>query len=234
MSENITDSKFDAAANLDTLALGVSPSQSLAMLSAVMAQTLAMAMYNAVGAQQNASTVRGAAITMACAGILSLPIAETDKHSSASASAEAGAVKPALDLAAAKAQGETTSSAPAASASGQAGATAVDAVIVDAINQIQRAVMSPQSVQTSAAGKAYQAVAHSAALAVQDAVNALSGISTIAATASAIALTRFLTTGDPKYLAGVGAAVDMVKLATDDFARISTAASAAVTGFPSG
>jgi hypothetical protein len=234
MSENSTDNNFDAAANLDTLALGVSPSQSLAMLSAVMAQTLGMAMYNAVGAQQNASTVRGAAITMACAGILSLPIAETDKHSSASASAQAGAVKPALDLAAAKAQGESTSPTPGGSASLQAGATAVDAVIVDAINQIQFAVLSPQSVRTSGAGKAYQLVAHSAALAVQDAANALSGMSTIAATASGVALTRFLTTGDPKYLAGVAAAVDMVKLATDDFARISAAASAAVNGFPSG
>jgi hypothetical protein len=234
MSENSTDNSFDAAASLDTLALGVSPSQSLAMLSAVMAQTLGMAMYNAVGAQQNASTVRGAAITMACAGILSLPIAETDKHSQASASAQAGAVKQALDTAATKVPGETASPTPGASASRQAGAAAVDAVIIDAINQIQLAVMSPQSVRTSGAGKAYQLVAHSAALAVQDAADALSGMSTIAATASGVALTRFLTTGDPKYLAGVAAALDMVKLATEDFTRVSTAASAAVNGFPSG
>jgi hypothetical protein len=107
-------------------------------------------------------------------------------------------------------------------------------VILDAINQIQLAVMSPQSVRASGAGKAYQLVAHSAALAVQDAANALGGMSTIAATASSVALTRFLTTGDPKYLAGVAAALDMVKSATDDFARVSAAASAAVTSFPSG
>lgn len=234
MSENSTDNIFDVAADLDALALGVSPSQSLAMLGAVMAQTLGMAMYNAVSAQHNAITVRGAAITMACAGILSLPIAEADKHSSASASAQAGAAKPALDLAAAKVQGDSASPAESASASGPAGAAAVDAVIIDAINRIQLAVMSPQSVRTSGAGKAYQLVAHSAALAVQDAANALSGMSTLAATAMGAALTRFLTTGDPKYLAGVAAAVDMVKLATDDFARISTAASVAVTTFPSG
>jgi hypothetical protein len=233
MSENSTDNIFDVAADLDTLALGVSPSQSLAMLSAVMAQTLGMAMYNAVGAQQNASTVRGATITMACAGILSLPIAETDKHSSASASAQAGAAKPPLDLAAAKVQGDSASPTPGASASEQAGATAVDNVIVDAINQIQSAVMSPASVRSSGAGKAYQLVAHSAALAVQDAANALSGVSTLAATASAVALTRFLTTGDPKYLAGVAAAIDMVKSATEEFAHISTAASVAVRAFPS-
>jgi hypothetical protein len=231
MSENSTDNGFDVAVELDTLALGVSPSQSLAMLGAVMAQTLGMAMYNAVGAQQNASIVRGAAITMACSGILSLPIAETDKHSQAAAS---GAVKQALDMAATKVPGETASLTPGASASGQAGAAAVDAVIIDAINQIQLAVMSPQSVRTSGAGKAYQLVAHSAALAVQDAADALSGMSTIAATASGVALTRFLTTGDPKYLAGVAAALDMVKLATDDFTRVSAAASAAVSGFPPG
>jgi hypothetical protein len=234
MSENSTENNFDAAANLDTLALGVSPSESLAVLSAVMAQTLGMAMYNAVGAQQNASTVRGAAITTACAGMLSLPIAETDRHSTASASAQAGAVKPASDTAAAKAPGGSAPSMPAVAASGQAGATAVDAVIVDAINQIQSAVMSPQSARGSGAGKAYQLVAHSAALAVQDAANALGGVSTLAATASGVALTKFLTTGDPKYLAGVAAAADMVKLATDDFARISAAATTAVTTFPSG
>jgi hypothetical protein len=234
MSENSTDNSFDVAVELDTLALGVSPSQSLAMLSAVMAQTLGMAMYNAVGAQQNASIVRSAAITMACSGILSLPIAETDKHSQAAASAQAGAVKQALDMEATKVPGETVSPTQGASSSGQAGAKAVDAVIIDAINQIQLAVMSPQSVRISGAGKAYQLVAHSAALAVQDAADALSGMSTIAATASGVALTRFLTTGDPKYLAGVAAAFDMVKLATDDFARVSAAASAAVNGFPSG
>jgi len=233
MSENSTDNNFDAAANLDTLALGVSPSESLAVLSAVMAQTLGMAMYNAVGAQQNASTVRGAAITMACAGILSLPIAERDKPSPAVASASAAAAKQALDTAAAKAQGDSAAPAPGAPASGQAGHATVDAQIVDAINQIQLAVMSPQSVRTSGAGKAYQVVAHSAALAVQDAANALGGVSTLAATASGVALTRFLTTGDAKYLAGVAAALDMVKSATDDFARISTAASVAVRSFPS-
>jgi hypothetical protein len=234
MSENSTDNIFDAPADLDTLALGVSPSQSLAMLGAVMAQTLGMAMYNAVGAQQNASMVRGAAITMACAGMLSLPITEADKHSSASASAQAGAAKQALDSAPAKAAGDGASPTPSASASGQPGAAAVNTIIADAINQIELAVMSPASVRTSGAGKAYQLVAHSAALAVQDAASALGGMSTIAATASAAALTRFLTTGDPKYLAGVAAAVDMVKLATDDFARVSAAASAAVNGFPAG
>jgi hypothetical protein len=69
---------------------------------------------------------------------------------------------------------------------------------------------------------------------VQDAAAALGGMSTLAATASAMAFTRFLTTGDPKYLAGVTAAADVVRLATDDFARISAAASTALKEFPSG
>jgi hypothetical protein len=60
-----TNQIFDLASGLDTLALGVSPSESFAVLGAVMAQTLGMAMFNAVSAQQNASTIRAAAITMA-------------------------------------------------------------------------------------------------------------------------------------------------------------------------
>jgi hypothetical protein len=224
-----TNQIFDLASGLDTLALGVSPSESFAVLGAVMAQTLGMAMFNAVSAQQNASTIRSAAITMACTGLMSLPVAAPDQ--SPAGASPPGSARPALDQAAAKARAEAASPAPD-SLSVPEPAT-VDSRILDAINQIQAAVLSPQVVRTSGAGKAYQSVAHSASIAVQDAADALRGISIIAATGSGVAMTRFLATGDAKYLLGITAAQDMVKLATEDFARISAAAAEALKGFPS-
>jgi Killing trait len=221
---------FDLAAGLDTLALGVSPSESFAVLGAVMAQTLGMAMFNAVSAQQNASTIRSAAITMACTGLMSLPAAAPDQ--SPAGVSTPGSAKPALDQAAAKVRAEAASPAPDSPPPSQP--TTVDARIADAVNQIQMAVLTQEVVLTSGAGKAYQSIAHSASIAVQDAADALRGISIIAATGSGVAMTRFLATGDAKYLLGITAAQDMVKVATEDFARISAAATEALKAFPSG
>jgi hypothetical protein len=224
-----TNQIFDLASGLDTLALGVSPSESFAVLGAVMAQTLGMAMFNAVSAQQNASIIRSAAVTMACTGLMSLPVAAPEE--AAAGASPPGSAGQALDQAAAKAAAESTSPAPDSPSAPQP--ITIDARILDAVNQIQAAVLSPQVVRTSGAGKAYQSVAHSASIAVQDAADALRGISIIAATGSGVAMTRFLATGDTKYLLGITAAQDMVKLATEDFARISVAAAEALKGFPS-
>jgi hypothetical protein len=231
---------FDLASGLDTLALGVSTSESFAVLGAVMAQTLGMAMYNAVSAQQNASTVRAATVTMACAEMLSLSIARLDKPAgdgAAKPSAEASGPASVQETPAASVSSSAAAKGQSDGSSGQSDAndgTTVDARILDAVNQIQSAVMQQQVVLTSGAGKAYQSVAHSAAIAVQDAADAMRGISIIAATASGVAMTKFLANGDPKYLAAVAAAQDMIKLGTDEFARAAAVAAAAVKDFPSG
>ena len=75
--------------------------------------------------------------------------------------------------------------------------------------------MAPQVVLASGQGKAFQVVAQAAAIAVQDAGDALRAVSTIAATASAAAMARFLATGDEKYLVGIATAQEMVVAATD-------------------
>ncbi|HVJ02154.1 MAG TPA: hypothetical protein VM662_08230, partial [Sphingomonas sp.] len=62
----------------------------------------------------------------------------------------------------------------------------LDPRIVDAINTAQQATMSPQVVLTEARGMASHAVAQSAAVAVQDAADALRNMSGIAATASGV------------------------------------------------
>lgn len=110
----------------------------------------------------------------------------------------------------------------------------VDPGIVDAINQTQKATLDPQVVLTAGAGKAYQAVAQSAALAIQDAVDALRQASTVSASATGIALAQFLASGDPRYLEAIPAAQTMMAKAIEDFRALASAASEVVKGFPSG
>ena len=94
--------------------------------------------------------------------------------------------------------------------------------------------MSPQVVLTSGAGKAYQAVAQSAALAIQDAVDALRHTTAIATSASGIALAQFLASGDPRYLEVLSQTQVMVTRAIEDFAAAGAAAAAIVKEFPAG
>jgi hypothetical protein len=106
--------------------------------------------------------------------------------------------------------------------------------IVDAVNQSQLATMAPQVVLTGGAGKAYALAAQAAAIAVQDAVDALRGAATTANAASGAALAQFLASGDPRYLEALPQAQALVKNAIDNFAATGAAASAVLKSFPSG
>ncbi|MCE4554586.1 hypothetical protein [Pelomonas cellulosilytica] len=110
----------------------------------------------------------------------------------------------------------------------------VNAQVIDTINQVQLATMSPQVVLTSGAGKAYQSVAQSTAIAVQDATDALRNISTIATTAAGVAMAQYLATGDEKYAKVLAQAQTMMLNATEDFARVGSAAATVLKGFPAG
>ncbi|MFN4296860.1 MAG: hypothetical protein ACK4FB_08450 [Brevundimonas sp.] len=110
----------------------------------------------------------------------------------------------------------------------------VNPQIVDVINQVQLATMGPQVVLTSGAGKAYQSVAQSSAIAVQDAADALRNVSTIATTAAGVAMAQYLATGLPKYKDVIQEAQTMVTGATEDFKAIGEAASSVLKNFPSG
>jgi hypothetical protein len=114
-------------------------------------------------------------------------------------------------------------------------ATTVDAEIIDIINQAQLAAMSPQVVLTSGAGKAYQAVAQSAAIAIQDAADALRNISTVAATAQGAAIAQMLATPpNPAAADALNAAQAMMTSAVANYTAIGTAAAAILKEFPSG
>ena len=112
--------------------------------------------------------------------------------------------------------------------------TNVNAQIVDMIDHSQRATMAPQIVLTGGAGKAYQAVAQAAAIAIQDAADALRNATTVANAASATALSQFLASGDPRYLDALPYVGAMIDKAIADFEAIGTAASGMLKNFPSG
>lgn len=111
---------------------------------------------------------------------------------------------------------------------------AVDPSILEAINAAQSATMDLQVVKTGADGRAYQAVAASAAIAIQDAVDALRHSTAIATTASGMALTQFLASGDPRYLDALGQAQMMVDAAIQSLVDVGNAAGTIVKEFPSG
>lgn len=112
--------------------------------------------------------------------------------------------------------------------------TKVNAQVIDVINQAQLATMSPQVVLTSGAGKAYQSVAQSTAIAVQDAADALRNISTIAIMVTGVVMAQLLATGDDKYVKAMVQAQALMQGATDDFSKIGSAAAQVLKGFPAG
>jgi len=64
---------IDAVTSVVTLTSGQAPAQAHGMLDAVLLETLGMAMYNAVNRQQSAGMISSAAVTAACAKMLSAP-----------------------------------------------------------------------------------------------------------------------------------------------------------------
>jgi uncharacterized protein YoxC len=110
----------------------------------------------------------------------------------------------------------------------------VNPQVIDVINTVQRATMDPSVVKTSGAGKAYQSVSQSAAIAVQDATDSLRNMSAIAATAVGVAMAQFLATGEDKYAKAIEQAQKVMQGATDDFQKIGQSAADILDRFPSG
>jgi type IV secretory pathway TrbF-like protein len=109
----------------------------------------------------------------------------------------------------------------------------VNPQVIDLINQVQRATLCDDRITRSGAGKAYQSVAQSGAIAVQDATDALRNISTIATTAAGVAVAQLLATGNDKYALALQDIQKMMTSASDDYAKVSAAATVVVQNFPS-
>jgi hypothetical protein len=111
----------------------------------------------------------------------------------------------------------------------------VNAQVLDAVRDTQKAVNSPEVVWESGAGKAFQFVAQAAAMAVQDATDNLRNVSTISTTAIAMAMTQLMSSGDVKTWAPViTAAQTLVQQSAADLQTIGQNAASVLSGFPPG
>lgn len=178
-----------------------------ALLDAATAHAVALAMYNAVHAQQQGAIVRQASTTMVCTAILSLGVAEA---------AEGQPLPPPTD--------DSATPVPAA-----------PAAVADAAAKVP----SPAALAAGAAGHgglAYQSIAQSTALAVQDAADYLRNMSTIAATASGVAAAQLLANpgAGEDYSAAMAAIQQMMAGAVANFEAIGASAENLLDKCPKG
>lgn len=90
------------------------------------------------------------------------------------------------------------------------------------------------NVRQEGAGKAYQSVAQSTAIAIQDATDNLRNLNTISTTAQGVAMAQFLATGESKYAKALELAQSMSTQAANNFLLVGTNAADVLKGYPSG
>lgn len=91
--------------------------------------------------------------------------------------------------------------------------------------------MDPTLVKIAGAGRAYQSVAQSTAIAIQDATDYLRNVSTIATTSIGVGMAQ-IAGGSPRGLAVIRTAQKLVPVAVSDLTAISAAAIQVATSFP--
>jgi len=105
--------------------------------------------------------------------------------------------------------------------------------LVEAVNFGHQTMMSQNVIKASGAGKAYQSVAQSTAIAVQDATDNFRNMSIIGTTAAGVAMAQLLATGDSKYADAIATVNTMVADAAENFSTIGKSAAEVLSGFPS-
>ena len=89
-------------------------------------------------------------------------------------------------------------------------------------------------IREEGAGKAYQSVAQSTAIAIQDAADNLRNINTISTTAMGVSMAKFIETGESKYAQAIELAQKMSLSAANTFKVIGINAADVIKGYPSG
>lgn len=102
-----------------------------------------------------------------------------------------------------------------------------------ALALVQSASLNVNDIKLSGAGKAFQSVAQSAAIAVQDATDYLRNISTICTTAFGVFMAKFASTGDIQMLINAILAMIPVLVAGLEFAAIGVFADVVMELFAS-
>lgn len=100
-----------------------------------------------------------------------------------------------------------------------------------AIDIVQQAVLTQSVIRASGSGKAYQSVAQSGAIAIQDATDYLRNILTICTTATGVAMAK-IASGDPNGVPLLQQAQSCATQAAATFMTIGQNAATVVTGFP--
>ena len=84
------------------------------------------------------------------------------------------------------------------------------------------------------AGKAYQAVAQSTAISIQDAADYLRNMNAICVTSVGVAMAKYIETGNAQYGDVIKSAQETMQYAVKNYEAIGNAASRMLNDFPSG
>ena len=106
----------------------------------------------------------------------------------------------------------------------------------DDLSQISAQVLDPQVVKTMGAGKAYQSVATSMAITVQDATDYLRTVSIACQSAIAAFTVQFVESGgsDPLYAQNIEQMATTMEKSIQVFTDMGKAAAEVLNNFPSG
>lgn len=91
--------------------------------------------------------------------------------------------------------------------------------------------MNALTIKVAGAGRAYQSVAQSTAIAIQDATDYLRNVSTISTTAIGVAM-ALIAADQPQGSTLLSNAQGLVQKAASDFSAVSSAAIAVATNYP--
>lgn len=191
-----------------------------AITDLTLAETVGLALYDMIAAHRRTAISRETAISMAAAGIMAMQFAG-EGASRAACGVPFGAAAPG--------SGATPA---AAIATNSPDPVAADPALAEALKRQQATLRSAQSVQPGAATLASRLVAQSSALLVDDAAEALRGTNTLAMLTAAMAMARYVETGEEHCLVAVEKAKQMIIDAQDAFSRATAIAAEAVETFP--
>lgn len=109
----------------------------------------------------------------------------------------------------------------------------VNPQITNSIQAVQQATLTGDVIRHAGAGKAYQSVSQTAAIAIQDAADQLRNMSTINTTAAGVAISQLLATGNVDQCTNVITQIQtLMTNATKNFSLIGSEAGAIVSEFP--
>lgn len=111
----------------------------------------------------------------------------------------------------------------------------VNTKILKTVDAVRQASLTGEVISCSGAGKAYQSVAQSSAIAIQDATDQLRNFGTIGATAAGVAVAQMLATGDvAKYTPILKEINTMLENSANNYSTVGKKATGMIANFPTG